>query len=794
MQISIQWLKRYVDINESVQTLGDLLTQLGFETEPLDDISHLGNVVTAEVQDVSPHPNADKLTVCSVFDGSETLRIVCGAPNVREGLKVFLARIGTEFGPAFIIKKAKLRGVESFGMLCSERELGISDDHSGLMELPADTVAGIAYPDYAADKLAFLELDVTPNRPDALSHIGIAREIALKTGRTLRLPQPVVVDRFREKPQVKVLIDDPVGCPRYIAGVMTGVKVGPSPIWLVELLKAAGQRSINNVVDISNFVLLENGHPTHIFDYRLIPTRTIQVRRAKAGEHFTTLDEVDRKLDAEHLLITDGEKSIALAGIMGGLNTAVRNDTTSVLIESAYFDPVTIRRGSKALGLLTEASRRFERGADPEGAEAAFWRVVELLKEIAGARLTSPVVDAYPGKTTPPTITLRQTCCQSILGLEFSREFIASTLTSLGVAVTDAGEGQWECVPPTFRPDLEREIDLIEEIARIYGYDKFPDEGRFTGQFPTNRPDPLQPLKRVINGLCGLGFRQCYNNSLQSQATASLSGLTPVRTINPLGEQMSVLRTCLFPGLLQNAVFNRNNGQKDLMLFEVGQVHRQAKPGFKNIIESGLIAGITSGSFIPVNVHQPQAVEHSCFVLKGMMESLIHSLANRKPRFAPTESLLFNPGFDILVNGTLVGKLGQFRQDYLEKINPDSEPIFGFDLYQDVVLGILDEPRTYRAIPSFPQIRRDLNFVCPETLPAQAISDAIEARKFPNLRTIVPANVFRHASLGEGKKSVVFTYTFQSDRRTLEDSEVNSVINEIISVVTLNFDCKLRSQ
>jgi len=434
MIVSIPWLRQYVQIEESAEKAGEILTMLGHEAESVSDFSSMENIVTAKIIDLAPHPNADKLKICTVDCGTETLSIVCGAPNVAEGQVVPLARIGAILPGDFKIKKSKIRGEVSMGMLCSERELNISEDHEGLYILPENTQPGLPIGDILSERFNSIELDITPNRPDALSHYGIARDYAAKTNKKLKALEGISGNN-PEKPtrKVKITIDDPVGCPRYIAGVVENVTVGPSPKWMIELLESAGQRSINNIVDISNYVLLEMGHPTHIFDFNEISTGEVLIRRAVKGEKFTTLDEIEHNLEDHHLLITNGGDPVALAGVMGGLNSAVADDTTTVLIESAYFDPVTIRKSSKSLGMLTEASRRFERGADPEAAMTAFWRIVSLLNEYAGGKLVSDVVDAYPTIIDPAVVILRYEEIINTAGFEIDKSFIEEKLQALRI-------------------------------------------------------------------------------------------------------------------------------------------------------------------------------------------------------------------------------------------------------------------------------------------------------------------------------------------------------------------------
>ncbi|MFQ6604695.1 MAG: phenylalanine--tRNA ligase subunit beta [Fidelibacterota bacterium] len=795
MLISVKWLKRYVTIDESPEELTDLLTLLGFEAEIAVGRQDIPKVVTARVKTVEKHPNADKLHLCEVTDGNETFQVICGANNVRPNLNVFLAKTGAVLPTGIAINKAKLRGIESFGMLCSERELKLSDDHSGIMELPADVQPGIPFSTYLSENLITLELDITPNRPDALSHYGIAREIAIKTGRPLK----PFSDLTPFKPtstehSVNIIIDDPEGCPRYIAGVVSNVSVGPSPDWMVELLQAAGQRSINNVVDISNFVLLEMGHPTHIFDYRLIPTKTIQVRRAADKEMFVTLDGEKRTLNREHLLITDGQQSIALAGIMGGANTAVQDDTTTVLIESAYFDPITIRKGSKSLGMLTEASRRFERGADPEGAMTAFRRIVELLQLYAGGKLTSSIVDAYPRKVKPATFPFRLKRLNAIAGIDFDQKSIQETFLALGITFTENDSGSWTCTAPTYRPDLEREIDAIEEVIRIYGYNRIPEPNRYTSIFTSTKTDPQQPVDRTIQSLVGFGFHQCFNNSLQSQRIAALSGKETVKTINPLGEQMSVLRTGLYPGLLQNAQFNVNNGQNTNQLFEVGQIHYRPATGAASLCEEQYISGIAIGNFLEKNVHSAQPpIPFDYFHLKGILEEFAQSVVKRNFIFRDQLFPYFENGQTVAIDNQVVGEIGTFSPVYCRELDIELLGAVGFTLYMDKLQQFLEEKPVYQAIIPYPGIKRDLNFILDEAIQSGEVMRIIESRKYRYLLSIVPTDLFRHESLGPGKKSVVFNFEFRSDSKTLEESEVNPIINEIIDVVTSEFHAKLRS-
>ncbi len=793
MKISISWLRQFVNIEETPEQLADMLSMLGMEAEIGLDLSEIKGVVTAKVLEVEKHPNADKLKLCVVNDGERDYRVVCGAPNVKAGQIVPFARVGSVLPGNIKIQKAKIRGEVSFGMICSERELGVSDEHTGIMELPEETGIGQPIAEILTRYFGSLELDITPNRPDALSHLGIAREIAVKTGRELRKPE-VHVRTATETPEpVDVIIRDPAGCPRYVAGVVKNVKVGPSPQWMVDYLKAAGQRSINNIVDISNYVLLEMGHPTHMFDYERFESRKVVIRRAKKGELFITLDEEKHELNEHHLLITDGKKPVALAGIMGGLNSAVSDDTNLVLIESAYFDPLTIRKGAKSLGMLTEASRRFERGADPEAAVTAFWRIVNLLEEYAAGELASEVVDAYPKKITPPVLSLRKSKLEMVSGIEYDNNFVEECLNGLEISWRRSESDVWECTPPSFRPDLEREIDLIEEIIRLEGYDTIPPSRRFSSNFPISKVDPLDSVGPIIDSFVGLGFHQCYNNSLQPQYFAAGLGKTPVVMKNPLSEQMSVLRTSLLPGLLQTVDFNIKNGNKNLLLFEVGQVHEQETPGFSGIKERFVLSGVVHGFVTEKDIHSSQERSHDFYSLKGLLESALKRITKTRPRYEEDEHPGYNPCNRLFINENLVGIMGQVRPDYIEVLKLETGNVFGFELDLSVLMDIFNEPIVYKPISVFPKINRDVNLILDKTIKAGTVAEKIFKVNRELIRDVRPVDIYEHESLGKDKKSVVFNIVFQSDVRTLEDKEVNSIINEIISVVSKHFGAKLRT-
>jgi len=794
MRISIDWLKEFVSIKEDPADLADMLSMLGLEAEPVHDFSVLSGVVIGKVATAKKHPNADRLQLCTVNDGTTTVNVVCGAPNVAAGQTVPFAQVGAELPGGFKISKAIIRGEESRGMICSERELGISDEHEGIMVLPDKLKAGTAINAYLGEVYDALDLDITPNRPDGFSHYGVAREIALKTGRKLK---ELFIKKVNNKADdihdiATVKIANKNDCPRYMGAVLENVSVGPSPDWMVGRLKAAGQRSINNIVDISNYVLLEMGHPTHIFDYDKIPSNTIGIRRVKNDRQITTLDEEKRKLSQQQLLITDGKKPIALAGIMGGLKSAVTENTTTVFVESAYFDPVTIRKGSKELGLLTDASRRFERGADIKAAETALWRVINLLMELAGGTMVPGIIDEYPGTVKVPRIVMRRSELDLFSGCDINDQKVTGILSGLGVT-NNKKKDHWVCSPPTYRPDLEREVDLIEEIIRVYGYDNIPAATNFSSSFSPVDPDPEDNLDQLRQLLSGFGYHECQSNSLQSAGWAKASGQKPVPVMNPLSETMTHMRTDILPGLLETVDFNIKNGSPDVYLFEIGNVFQQQKPGFKGIKETPIMCAVLHGHSATLSVHG-QEKDSNLFTAMGHINSLFLALGTSAPDFEPAKSSGFTNAFNINQGKQCFGLLGTVDRKFVTDLNLEiDDPVYSFHIDIGSFTTLLDKQRKFATINLYPIVERDVDFVLSEEVETGAVSASIKGKNFSNLIAVFPLDIFRHDSLGSKAKSVTFHFKFQNPNKTLEDKDVTSVIDKIKRLVSSEFNAKLRS-
>ena len=789
MIVSVDWLKEFVDIKESSSELADILSSIGLEAEDLKPFEDLEGVVIGKVKSVDKHPNADRLSVCSVYDGEKDYQVVCGANNVDKGQIIAYAKVGSVLPGGFRLEKIKLRGVESSGMICSAKELNISDEHEGIMVLPDSCIPGKDFVDEYGSKFLRIELDITPNRPDAFSHYGVARDIAVYKNRPLSKIE-FNEKKISRKPDIKISAEDDIDCPRYVGGLVTNVSVRPSPEWMQDRLIAAGQRPINNLVDISNFVLLEFGHPTHIFDYDKLSNKEIHVRRAKKNESITTLDQNKYKLNNDQLLITDRKSPIALAGIMGGFDSAIDNDTKNIFIESAYFNPVTIRKGSKALSISTEASKRFERGADPEAALDAFWRVLNLVEEQAGGSFGGDLIDYYPKKIIVDSIEIRKSELELILGLKLKDDLITSILMGLGFSVTDNNNG-FICIPPTNRPDITREIDIIEEIARIYGYDNIPTDNSLYGPYYFSQTDPELQYQSIIDTLSGLGFNQIYSNSLQSENIANFPNNNSVPMMNPLSKDMSFLRTSLLPGLVKAADYNIKNSTNSFKLFELDSVHTQLGNKIEDIKKNIRLAGIIVGNEMDETVHT-EAILYDVFSIKGYINALLNEKLHLSISIEKAENILYEEGYNILIEENIVGAFGKLSKKLFKTLKVDIYDIYSFELDIEMMFGKCKTIK-YTPINLLPKISRRINLVLEASDSVGPIIKMIKSKCGKNLIKAYPIEIFEDKdSLGKNKKSVTFNMIFQDREKTLEDKDVNPIIDEIIDIAENKFNAKLR--
>ena len=852
MNISLNWLSDYVAHGLDADALAERLTMAGLEVEGVTTTGpSLDGVVVGHVLDVRPHSNADRLRVCDVDlgphtpEGEASVQIVCGAPNVAAGQRVPVATVGTELmlpardgsGLAPVtIKKGKIRGEVSRGMICAEDELGLGTDHDGILVLPDDAEVGQPLADHlrlhgALPGDAVLDVAITPNRPDATSHIGVARDVAALTGAPLTRPDVDVppvggdVDGL-----VSVTIETPEDCPRFVGMVVRGVTVGESPDWLKDRLVSVGLRPISNVVDVTNFVMLETGQPLHAYDLDRLADARVVVTAAEGGETFTTLDGVERTLPAGTVMVADGEGYVGVAGVMGGRDSEVTERTTTVFLEGAYWNPSAIRRAAKALGLQTDASYRFERGADPTGQPAAVARAAALVAETAGGEIVGGRIDEHPAPYEPRTVTLRPSRVARVLGMSVPEDEIVRLLEAIGFGVeapgpaldafaeaalmqgqgaasaaTEAAETALTVTVPPFRPDVEREVDVIEEVARLWGYDRLPT--------PASTPVPLVPASdtpsaRLLAGvrqrLAALGFREIATNSLVSRPTAEAfadaawTGLdgTPVDTLNPISQEMAALRPTLLPGLLGVAAYNQARGAGALRLFEAGRVYRRTA-GAGTAVEgyhehTSLVMGMSGPAATAAWDADGRDVD--VYDLKGVVLDVLAALGvadvTETPRPAPDALTAY--ALDLAVGDTRLGSIGRVADAVADAADLQA-PLFVAELDWDAVAALSSgAPPRYQAISRSPVAERDLAVVVPEGTPAGPLLQTIRQAGGPLLQDVRLFDLYRGDRIPEGTKSLAFALRFGADR-TLRDQEVDGRVRRVVKSLEAEHGATLRA-
>ncbi len=847
MNVSLRWLSDYVAHGLTPDQVSERLTMSGLEVEQAVATGpSLDGVVVGAVLDVQPHPDADRLRVCSVRlgDDAEPVQIVCGAPNVAAGQRVPVATVGTTLMlPArdgsglepVTIKKGKIRGQVSFGMICAQDELGLGTGHDGILVLDEAAPVGVPLADYLSPRGdlpgdTVLDIAITPNRPDATSHVGVARDLAALTDTALTLPEVDVPEAGGATADAVTIRIEDDGCARYAAVVVRGVTVGPSPDWLRERLEAIGVRAINNVVDVTNYVLHEIGQPLHAFDLATLADATVVVRGSRPGETVTTLDDLERKLPEGTLLICDGQRPVAVAGVMGGANSEVSDATTDVLIESAFFDPARIRRASKALSLQTDASYRFERGVDPTRQPWAAARAAALLAEVAGGTVQAGLVDQVAVPYTPRTVTLRPERVARVLGMDVPRDEIVRLLTAIGFEVTgdrgstleafaqaallgsaaaavgEAAEAGLAVTVPPFRPDVTREIDVIEEVARLWGYDRLPTPAATAVPLaPAGDTPSARLLGRVRQRLAALGFREVYTNSLvpaptaQAFADAAWTGIggEPVETLNPISQEMSALRPSLLTGLVTVASYNQARGAGALRLFEAGHVYR------RSVAASDLVEGYHEHTSLVLSMSGPahraawdaDARPTDVYDLKGVVLDVLADLGipdvAETPRPAPDGLTAY--ALDLSSGGTRLGSLGRLADGVADQADLQSE-LFVAELDWDALASLAsrDGVTAYHPISRFPTVERDLALVVPQAQAAGPLLDTIRQSGAPLLQDARLFDVYHGTGVPQGHKSLAFTLRFGADK-TLRDKEVDGRVRRIVKTLEAQHGATLRA-
>lgn len=789
MKVTYNWLKEIVDFDLSPEQLADLLTMLGLEVEGMEKSgSGMDDVVVAVVEDKRQHPNADKLSLCRVNNGVEVLDVVCGAQNFKAGDKVALAQIGATLPGDFRIKRSKIRGEESCGMLCSEKELGLAEESAGIMVLPTDLSLG--QPVFAALGLkdTFFEIGLTPNRADCLSVIGIAREIAAKLGKKVRFADSAISEGTDTVNSIiGVTVEDAELCPRYTARYVSGCKIAPSPDWLVKRLNAIGIRSINNVVDVTNLVMMELGQPLHAFDCDQLAGRRIVVRRASEGEPFTTLDGQQRTLVASDLVICDAERPVALAGIMGGENSEISDETANILLESAWFRPAAIRKTSKRLGLHTESSHRFERGADIGGVTRALDRATALIAELAGGSVAQGTVDVYPVVFEPRLITLRPERANQIIGINLTKAEIADILLRLECNVVELSDDSLQITPPSYRVDIEREIDLVEEIARMNGFDMIPATMP-TAQVVSDRPTPHQRMERFVRDiLVANGMNEIINFSFTAPDAANKLLLAEddprhaaIRLANPLIEEQSVMRTSLLPGLLETISRNISFRSLDLKLFEMRRVYLPTIAG-EMPREPICVVGAFTGLREKEGWNQVRgAVDF--YDVKGVVENLLEFLNIAGVKWvADAPEPFYHPGksCSIMAGREKIGSIGEIHPTVQENFSLD-KPVYCFELDFEKLLVLSRQKRTVVAPSRFPDSTRDVAMLAPDDLPAEKIIECVRGVKAQEVEHVEIFDLYRGSGIPDGFRSLAIRVRYRSYDRTLTDDEIGVIHAKIV--------------
>jgi phenylalanyl-tRNA synthetase beta chain len=803
MKVSISWLKNYVPIEMDVFDLAEALTMAGLEVESVQDrFGYLDTVRVARIEAIQPHPDAERLKIVRIDTGSGRASVVCGAPNVQTDMRVPWAMPGTELPDGSAIGKSVIRGKTSEGMLCSEAELGLGFDRSGILSLDPTLAPGASLAQALSLSDAVIEIDLTPNRPDCLSVLGIAREIAAIEHCRVNYPDSSLVDEGNSiAAMTSVRIESPDHCPRYAARLVTGVTVAPSPFWLQDRLLSVGLRPINNIVDITNFVLMETGQPLHAFDFDRLDENRIVVRTARPGETFVTLDNSERVLDQDMLMICDGTKPVAVAGVMGGLNSEIEDDTRQVLIESAYFNPRSIRKTSKKLGLSTDASYRFERGIDPEGVIAAANRAARLMVEIGGGRMVDGIIDEYPNRQGRAVIELGSAHTNRLLGTDLKRDQIAALLRSVEFEVAPGNaQDALTVTAPSFRVDVSRPEDLMEEVARLHGYDKIettfptiPAEGTFT-------VPALRLRNRIKQFMAGCGFTEAITYSFISRHFAERLRLRAddprrraVVILNPLNEDQAVMRTSLLPGMLATLANNLSQGSRHLKLFEIGKVFIANQPSELPLEIETLIA-LWSGPRTPADWGEK---ETPCdfYDIKGVAETLQQALKVDGLRY--TASAAENCRYtragcsaDIMAGNKIIGSIGEIHPQVLTNFDLKA-PAYFFEIRLDELAEMIPDRIEARPLPRFPAVPRDITMIVDEALEAQGLLDAVMEMEEPLVESLHLFDVFSGSPIPDGKKSVSFRLVYRSAARTLSDDEVNALHKNIGAGLIKRFSADL---
>ena len=798
MLISLNWLKQYIDLDGiEINEMENALTMIGQEVEKIDIVGgNLDKVVVAHLEEVKKHPNADSLTLCKVNNGKEILQIVCGATNHKTGDKVALAQVGARLKEDFTIKKGKIRGEESNGMLCSEDELGIGSDKDGIIILPEDAPVGVPFKDYLGINDTVFELEITPNRPDCLSHIGIARELSAYYGKELKYPETEIKSEISEKTSdnVKVSIEDSNLSRRYVTRILKNVTVKESPKWLKERIEAVGLRSINNIVDVSNFILMEMNHPNHVFDLDKIEGNEIKVKSAVKGDKLVTLDEQERELEDGDIVICDSKKILALGGVMGGLDSEVTDNTKNILLEVAQFNSQNVRKTSRRLTLSSDSSYRFERGIDVEDSIKVINRLANLIQEVAGGEILNGYVDVYSVPHENKVAELNFERLNRFVGKVIPREKVIEILRNLEIDVKDNGE-TLTLTAPSYRGDLELEQDYFEEVIRMYGFDNIEN---ILPRVDINKNSTLDTTKltdRVKTICASVGLKEVINYSfipkdaLQKLKFTGVSEDKLIDISNPITEDFVTMRPTLLYSLIKNAKDNMNRNVSNIRFFEVSRTFEKAEELAKEDIKVGIILAGENDK----TLWNPKPVHYDFYDLKGIVEEIFSKLKFQSFSIKRSVQTEFHPGrsADVFVGKEYIGSFGEIHPDVLENFGLNKKTVLVAEFNIELIKKYINKPFVYQGIVKYPAVPRDLALVMNENILVGDVLKTIE-KIDKKVEKVELFDIYQGIGVEPGKKSVAISILLRDDSKTLEEKEINDIIDKILAKMKKDYMAELR--
>ena len=798
MLISLNWLKEYVDLGElNVKEIENALTMIGQEVEKIEiKGENLDKVVTAKIVEKEKHADSDHLTVCKVDIGKEIIQVVCGAPNHKLGDKVVLAQIGAKLAPDFVIKKGKIRGVESSGMLCSSKELGIGTDASGIIILPEDAPIGVPMKEYLEIDDVVFELEITPNRPDCLSHIGIARELAAYYNKKVMYPNVKINKEYAEKTSdnITINIEDENLSKRYVSRILKDVTVKESPKWLKDKIEAVGLKSINNIVDVSNFILMEMNQPNHIFDLDKIEGKEIFVKTAGNEEIFVTLDEQERKLTKEDIVITDSKKTIALGGVMGGLNSEITSETKNILIEVAHFNPQNIRKTSRRLNLSSDASYRFERGIERENIINVINRLSNLIQEVAGGEILEDVVDIFLDSVQRNTSELSFERLNRFVGKDIPKEEVIKILSNLEIEIIDNGD-TLKLTPPLYREDLELEQDYYEEIIRMYGFNNIENKLPKVEINEKTVVDTTKLIDKIKLISSSAGLKEVINYSFIPKDAVDKMKFTRVNKENlinvlkPITEDFVTLRPTLLYSLLKNAKDNLNRNISNIRFFEVSRTFEKEEELAKEEVKLGIILAGENNK----TVWNSKPVPYDFYDLKGVVEKIFLKLKFKNYLLKRSTNTEFHPGrsVDVFVGKEFIGSFGEIHPDVLENFDLGKKTVLVGEFNIDLIEKYIGKTISYKGIVKYPSVPRDLALVMNEEVLVGNVLKTIE-KIDKKIEKVELFDIYRGLGVMPGKKSVAISIVLRDKSKTLEEKEINDVIGKILDKVKKEYLAELR--